>query len=186
MKTTIRDIAINPLAHGTQLIIRVPDDEVDIDIDASLQIEITPIRKRRSLDANAYYWQLVHKIVEHYGVSVAEYHNRTLAELGYPLRKENGDIPWHMMLDGDSWMNQLPSETHYCPTRYTATINGKRWRAFYELKPSHLMNTKEMSSLIDYIVQDAEALGIETATPQELQRLKELWKPKKEGKYESS
>ena len=184
MKTTIRDIAINPLAYGTQLIIQIPDNKVDIDIDKKLQIEIKPIRKKRSLDANAYYWQLATKIAKHYGVSVAEYHNRTLAELGYPLRDENGDLRWHMMMDNDSWLNQLPSETHYCPTQYTAEIKGQKWRAYFELKPSHLMDTKEMSSLIDYIVQDATSLEIETATPQEIQRLKELWKPKKEGTYE--
>ena len=38
------------------------------------------------------------------------------------------------------------------------------------------MNTKEMSKLIDGIVQEAKAIGIETMTPSELQILKEEWK----------
>ena len=176
MKTTIRDIAINPLAYGTQLIIQIPDNQVDIDIDKQLQIEIKPLKKRRSLDANGYYWQLVHQIIACYGTSEAEYHNRTLAELGYPLRDEDGKLRWHMMFDDDSWMHQLPNESHYCPTDYVCTINGQKWRAFYELKPSHLMDTKEMAHLIDNVVQDAQSLGIETATPQEIERMKELWK----------
>ena len=178
MKTTIRDISINPLAYGTQLIIQIPDNQVDIDIDVPLQIEIKPVPRRRSLNANAYYWQLVHQIIEAYGVSEAEYHNRTLAELGYPLRDEKGELRWHLMPDDDSYLNQLPSEAHYCPFQYTTVIKGQVWRAYYELKPSHLMDTREMSHLIDYVVQDAQSLGIQTMTPQEIEKLKQMWKPK--------
>ena len=179
MKTTIRDISVTPLAYGTQLIIQIPDNQVDIDIDKPLQIEIKPVPKRRSLNANAYYWQLVHQIVESYGVTEAEYHNRTLAELGYPLRDADGEMKWHILPDDDSYLRQLPNETHYCPYQYTTEISGRTWRSFYELKPSHLMDTREMSHLIDYVVQDAQSLGIETKTPEELKRLIELWKPTK-------
>ena len=38
------------------------------------------------------------------------------------------------------------------------------------------MNTKEMSKLIDGIVEEAKTLDIETMTPNELQILKEEWK----------
>ena len=37
-------------------------------------------------------------------------------------------------------------------------------------------DTKQMSMLIDNIVQDCKALGIETMTPRELQALKDGWK----------
>ena len=36
-------------------------------------------------------------------------------------------------------------------------------------------DTKRMSRLIDNIVQDCKAVGVETLTPLELDRLKEAW-----------
>mgnify|MGYP002522713106 CR=1 FL=1 len=38
-------------------------------------------------------------------------------------------------------------------------------------------DTKEMSDFIDGIVSEAEELGIETETPDELARLKAVWTP---------
>ena len=38
-------------------------------------------------------------------------------------------------------------------------------------------DTEQMSSLIDLLVDDCKAQGIETATPDELARYKEEWKP---------
>ena len=40
---------------------------------------------------------------------------------------------------------------------------------------SSTFDTKEMSHFIDMIVTDCEELGIETATPDELARLKQTW-----------
>lgn len=37
-------------------------------------------------------------------------------------------------------------------------------------------NTKQMANLIDYIVEEAKELNIETLTPRELEILKENWK----------
>lgn len=40
---------------------------------------------------------------------------------------------------------------------------------------SSTFDTKQMARLIDNIVQDCKALGIETLTPQQLDALKEEW-----------
>lgn len=45
---------------------------------------------------------------------------------------------------------------------------------------SSVYNTKQMSRLIDHVVQDCKAVGIETLTPLELDRLKGDWKPHEE------
>ena len=39
-----------------------------------------------------------------------------------------------------------------------------------------------MSILIDGVVQEAEGQGIETATPDEIEKLKSLWKGRRNGK----
>ena len=41
---------------------------------------------------------------------------------------------------------------------------------------SSTFDTKQMSRLIDNIVQDCKAVGIETLTPQQLDALKEGWR----------
>ena len=41
---------------------------------------------------------------------------------------------------------------------------------------SSAYNTKQMSRLIDNLVQDCKAVGVETLTPAELALLKEMWK----------
>ena len=43
---------------------------------------------------------------------------------------------------------------------------------------SSVYNTKQMSRLIDNIVQDCQSVGIETMTPDEIARLTDLWEMK--------
>ena len=40
---------------------------------------------------------------------------------------------------------------------------------------THLYNTSEMAKFIDGVVAEAEQLGIETKTPDEIAQLKSLW-----------
>jgi hypothetical protein len=44
------------------------------------------------------------------------------------------------------------------------------------LRGSHTYDTKEMSRLIDGVVEAAKELGIETLTPEQLERMKAAWK----------
>lgn len=65
---------------------------------------------------------------------------------------------------------------HLQPTTQT-TINtaGKIFRINIVMRGSHTYDTKEMSELIKGTVQEAKALGIETATPQEIKEMEERW-----------
>ena len=59
---------------------------------------------------------------------------------------------------------------HCIPVKYEAAAT------FYKVyRGSHTYDTKEMSALIDGTVADAKELGIETATPNELMRMKQEW-----------
>ena len=55
-------------------------------------------------------------------------------------------------------------------------LNGKNFTHYRIFKGSSEYDTKEMSLLIDGIVQEAKNLGIETMTPAEVERLKGMWK----------
>lgn len=44
------------------------------------------------------------------------------------------------------------------------------------MRGSHTYDTKEMSRLIDGTVEEAKELGIETLTPDQVERMKQAWK----------
>ena len=141
-------------------------------------VTIEPEKRRRTLTANAYYWQLVKKIAipvngQTY-MAETELHNRNLAQVGIPWEDEEGHRQWVLLKDNEWWLKQ--HETHFCPSDKTATVSGQVFRWFYLLLPSHLMDKSEMSRLIDYVVEDARSIGIETLPPDEIERLKQLWK----------
>lgn len=144
-----------------------------IDPSKDYDIVIKPKKHRRSLDANAYYYQLTRKIAEKMNLPLTECHNRNLANVGIAWTDKDGKMHWILQPDNDFWLKQ--NEIHFCPTDRTEDRKGTIYRWFYLIKPSHLYDTKEMSRLIDYVVQDAKALGIETLTPDELARLKATW-----------
>ena len=54
-------------------------------------------------------------------------------------------------------------------------LNGKHFKHYKVYLGSSEMDTKQMSILIDGIVQEAKQLDIETLTPAELSKLKEEW-----------
>lgn len=127
----------------------------------------------RSLNANSYHWVLCEKMAKKLRTSKYEVHNQLMADYGTDWLDEGGKHIYVMMKDDGSY---LRSETmHYRPTDAVEDRNGTQYRWFILLLPSHLMDTKQMSALIDGTVSDAKEMGIETKTPDEIERMKALW-----------
>lgn len=146
-------------------------------------------RKKRSLNANAYFYVLVNKIAEKTNMSDIEVHDKLLSEnICYVL--ENEAVDWaiqnwkankyRLVRRGDDYyydslqavVMKKPDGTPY------KTKDGKMMvgKIFWHIKGSHQMDTKEMARLIDSTVEEAKGLGIETLTLNELLKLKEAWK----------
>lgn len=142
--------------------------------DLQFSLTIEKAKKRRSLNANAYYWQLLNKVALEMNLPATEAHNLNLAQIGIPWLV-GGERAWVLQPDTDWWRELI--NFHFAPSDMTDTDDAgevKRW--FYLLKPSHLMDRQEMSVLINKTVEDAKALGIETLTPDELNRMLSTWK----------
>ena len=139
--------------------------------DSDLEIQIKEYRKRRSLNANAYFHVLAGKIAEATGQSHTEAHNHLIAEYG----QMDAEVQNIIM---DDEIPYLRLETlHLRPTTATRLMdNGKLYRVYYVMRGSHTYDTKEMARLIDGTVSEAKELGIETLTPDELERMKQQWK----------
>jgi len=131
--------------------------------------EIKQYRQHRSLDANAYMWVLADKIAEVIRSTKEEVYRKAIKDVGkftiVPISNdeveswirdwERDGIGWFCEIMGDS---KLPG--------YTNIIS-------YHGSSSY--DTKRMARLIDWIVEEAKELDIETATPDQLALMKEDW-----------
>ncbi len=135
----------------------------------NIKLKVTAQRwkKKRSLDANAYCWVLMTKIAEAIDSSKEEVYEEMLQKYGYLYQDDDGYVTVTVKASVD--MSKI--EGHW--KRYKS--NGK-FTSYLMIKGSSEYDTKEMAHFIDMIVDEAKALDIETLTPDELQRMKEMWK----------
>lgn len=133
--------------------------------------EIKEYRERRSQDANAYCWVLLGKLSGKLGLPPEEIYRAAIRDVGdnyevMPVRNdalERWKAIWQS--NGLGWLCE-----EIGPSKHEGYTNV---RNFYG---SSAYDKAQMSRLIDNIVQDCKAQGIETLTPDELARLTEEWK----------
>ena len=149
-----------------------PGEEYDITIKKK--------RGRRSLNANNYHWTLCEQMAKILQTGKYQIHNQLLIDYGTDWISEDGDRTYVLMKDDYRY---LKAETeHYRPTDMTEDRKGTLYRWFVLLLPSHLMDTAQMSALIDGTVSEAKELGIDTRTPDEIERMKALWETQRTGR----
>lgn len=129
-----------------------------------VSVEISKYREKRSLNANAYAWKL-------------------LTEIGNVIRSSKDDVYLQMLKRyGQSEIISALSKISvkgyfkYYEEDGESILNGKSFTHYKVYKGSSEFDTREMSIFIDGIVDEAKALGIQTETPDEIERLKSLWK----------
>ena len=137
-----------------------------------LTISLKRWRKKRSLDANAYYWVLVSRIAEKLRSSKEEIHNLMLARYGQPEMDENGSPVILSVLDR---IDLSKRDDIHVKAVGTGSVGGKRFTHYLLLRGSHTYNTHEMSVLIDGVVSEAREMGIETLPPEELANMMAAW-----------
>lgn len=134
-----------------------------LDKDTVYDVKINKHREKRSLNANAYLWKLV-------------------TEIGNVLNKSKEEVYLQMLIDyGQSEMVSILSEIDvkgyfkYYKLAGTSILNGKEFNHYKIYKGSSEYDTKEMSILLNGVVQEAKNLGIKTKDDIELERLVEEW-----------
>lgn len=128
-------------------------------------VEIKERKKKRSLNANAYYWSLCGKLAEKLGVPNAWMHNALLQRYGA-----------YEEIDGQTVLVYIQASEE--EVMKSETIHFKRIGEdeFVLLKGSHEYNTKEMARLIDGTVDECNELGIKTLDDEEIERMLKNWK----------
>ena len=134
--------------------------------DKDISVEIKPYREKRSLDANGYMWVLVDKIAEKMHLGKAEVYRNAIKDIGGASTVVCvQDVAVDALCRG--WQDRgLGWQTDTIPSKIKGCTNVILYYG------SSTYDTRQMAILIDHLVQDAKALGIETLTPAELEALK--------------
>lgn len=139
--------------------------------------ELTPMkqkRKKRSLDANAYAWVLMDKIAEKLNLSPMEIYRNAVRDTGgvsetpelVELEKlEATIIDW---VDG-----HLGRQVKIFPGYDMSHVN------VIKVHGSSDYDTAQMARFIENLIQDAQALGIETKDEKEIESLLNSWEARR-------
>lgn len=132
--------------------------------------ELKRWREHRSLDANAYCWALLNKLSWALRMPPEEIYRDLIRDVGgnyevMPVRDDALDR-WRAIWagKGTGWLCEVIG-----PSKLEGYTNV---RNFYG---SSVYDKAQMSRLLDIIVQECKAQGIETMPPDELERLMEGW-----------
>ena len=133
-----------------------------------LRISAVKYKEKRSLDANAYAWVLMTKIANHKDVlsSKDEIYEEMLQKYGAFYEDEDGYITITVKKSVD--MSKIDGHWKFIK-------DNEKFASYMMIKGSSQYDTAEMSHFIEHIVDEAKELGIETATPEELERMKMEW-----------
>lgn len=157
------------------LTVSVPPEAVEIFDelhDSDVSIEIKRWRQKRSLDANGYMWALLDKLAAALNRSKAEVYREEIRGIGGVSETVCvRDVAVDKLIEG--WQhNGLGWFADKIPSKIKECTNVILYYG------SSTYDTKQMSALIDHIVQDCKALNIETMTPNEIAALMAGWEEK--------
>lgn len=126
--------------------------------DSRLTITANKYRQKRSLDANAYFWVLAGKLASKLHTTTTEVYRQYIYDVGDNFRivpiREDLIGEWEKLWCKDH-VGRMVEDLGECRN----TTGYHNIRCFFG---SSDYNTKQMSRLIDLIVQDCKEQGIET------------------------
>lgn len=135
-------------------LVQLPDDK---------KYEVKEYKEKRSLNANNYYWELV-------------------TQLGNELQMDKEDLHFLLLQKyGQSEMISVLSSIDvsgyfkYYSEAGESILNGKKFKHYKVYKGSSEMDRKEMSILINGLVDECHIQGIETRTEEEINSLLDRW-----------
>ena len=143
----------------------IQEDTKIVTIQIGLNEEIEVKKKRRSKDQNSYFWELLQKLCFEMNLDVIDEYKKRVKELGIFKQWEidTKDVPTfiHLWEDrGIAWFTEKVEEIG----------NKTLINAYYG---SSSFSTKQMSKLLDNLVQDCKQVGIQTLDDLEFEALKE-------------
>lgn len=140
-----------------------------------LAVKLEKFRKKRSLDANAYFHLLVNKIAAATKMSDDEAKRMLVKRYGTLARDEDGSLIGAMLPAGADVDRFYPYTRDY----KTKWLEGKEYTCYLFYERTRDLDSAQMSHLIEGTVSEAQALGIETKTQEEIDSLINSWGERK-------
>ncbi len=135
-----------------------------LEINKDKEFEIKEYKPKRSRNSNNYAWSLITKIADVLRLDKEEVYLDMLKHYG---QSEMVSVLSEIDVKGYFKYYEKVGET---------VLNGKEFSHYKIFKGSSEYNSKEMAIFIDGVVQEAKQLDIDTITPVELDKLKQMWK----------
>jgi len=166
MKFDTKEVRVKLENEGWCLVAKIPNNLVDkveklTDKEGVKSVEIKQKRKSRSLNANAYFWTICNKIAIILGSTDEEVYERMLCDYGTKEYVVAVPEARPILLKAYKIVEVVSS----------VKIKNKQGTQFRLIRGSSTYDTKEMSVLINGVVQEAKALNIETLTPNEIESM---------------
>lgn len=137
----------------------------DVEQGKAYDIEIKEHREKRSKNANDYSWVLQDKIAKKLNRSIDDIHSELVLDYGvvetYSIKAEAYDSAKRLF--------------EYFKVLGESEINGSKFIHIRAGIGTHHYDSKEMATFINGVVAEAQELGIETKTPNEIAELIDLW-----------
>lgn len=136
-----------------------------------LDIKIEKHREKRSRNANSYMWELIGQISGRIGIPPTEIYKQCLKDAGQctyiAVSDEAVDFSLRALTDTKS-----TGTGNFAEVQFGGHDKEKKMTTLVVYIGSSHYNTAEMSKLIDYVVEIAKEYGIDTLTPDEIERMK--------------
>ena len=134
-----------------------------------LKLKVDQYRQKRSLNANSYFWVLADKLAVKLGIPKEKIYRDAIRNIGgnsETVCVRNQAVKKLC----DSWSQHgIGWQTDTMPSKIEGCTNVVLYYG------SSTYDTKQMTLLIDNIVQDCKAVGIETLSEKDLALLKANW-----------
>lgn len=164
----MREIKFKP-ADRIKVIAEVASYIDSLEANKQYSLTIKEVKKKRSLDANAFCWVLLDKLAAVTGISKEDIYRGYIKEIGgnsetVCVKNEAVDA-----LCKQWSFNRLGWVTEAFPSRLQGCTNVILYYG------SSVYDTAQMSRLINLIMQDCEIFGVDTTDPEKLEKLLEEW-----------
>ena len=124
--------------------------------------KISLYKNKRSLNQNDFYWHLLNELAKKLKIGWRELHFDML---------KNYSTVWEMLVPENTKITGI----EYYEKKTAIIKNGKRFNVYHVYTPSHELKTDEFAILLDGLVQECEQQGIETRSPDEIERDSKLY-----------
>lgn len=178
----IVNLSINYLTGLFELTIAVDESDNlkngynELQGEKALDIWLKKRRRKRSLDANAYFHVLVGKLADCLRISKPRCKNLMIGRYGQPFYVDDCETAEAVIKTNIPVSQMMENEMVHCMPCGQKTEDGKEFIYYKIFRGSSTYDTKEMSLLIDGTINECKDLGIETLPQEELERMVAHWK----------